>query len=289
MYTLGEALQFAIATLSRREGESPRLDAELLLCEASGTNRAALIAWPERTLQSAQEIRFRRLVARRANGEPIAYILGHREFWGLDLQVTPQTLIPRPATELVVECTLSALPTSKSIRCADLGAGSGAIAAALARERPTWTLIAIERCAGAAAVAASNVRQLGLNQMLVVRADWLCAIARRSLDAIVSNPPYVRDDDAHLEQGDLRFEPRTSLAAGRDGLDDIREIIANASDCLRPGGWLAIEHGWDQGEPVRQLMSQARFDAVATHLDLAGHERVSTGIAPVNHAQVSDS
>ena len=279
MQTFAEALREAVALLSAGDSDSARLDAELLLCEAAGTTRAGLIAWPERTLQPAQHARFLQLVERRAGGEPIAYILGRREFWGLELTVSPETLIPRPDTELLVECTLQALPAHRPIVCADLGTGSGAIAAALAHERPDWTLIAVERSAGAAAIAAGNARRLQLRQLFVMRADWMNAIAPGSLDAIVSNPPYVRNDDPHLHRGDLRFEPRTALAAGESGLDAISMISTQAKDRLRPGGWLAIEHGWDQGDPVRRLLRQAGFENVTTHRDLAGHERVTSAAA----------
>lgn len=307
MQTLGEALSEAIARLSASPGtntatgsctstpateragtganvmdgalDNPRLEAELLLCEVADTNRTGLLAWPERPLTAAQAERYRRLVARRARGEPIAYILGRREFWGLQLQVAPATLIPRADTELLIECALRSLPADEPLVCADLGSGSGAIAAALASERPAWTVLAIERCAGAAAIAAANARRLGLDQVLVVQTDWLRAIAPGSLGAIVGNPPYVREDDPHLEIGDLRFEPRTALTAGADGLDAIREIVASAPSRLRARGWIAIEHGWDQGGPVRGLLRQAGFDRVQTDRDLAGHERVSSGIA----------
>jgi release factor glutamine methyltransferase len=281
---LGEALREAIASLaaSNRDSDqvSNRLEAELLLCEATGNSRTRLIAWPERTLEPAQHARFRALVERRAAGEPIAYILGRREFWGLQLEVAPTTLIPRPDTELLVECALQALPEKSPIVCADLGTGTGAVAAALAHERPAWTLVAVERSIGAIAIAAANAQRLRLDNLLPVRADWLQAIAPERLDAIVSNPPYVPDDDPHLRRGDLRFEPRTSLAAGPDGLDAIRTILDQAPSSLRPGGWIGIEHGWDQGAEVRRLLIQAGFEKVKTHRDLAGHERVSSANKP---------
>lgn len=280
MQTLGEALRAAIAALSvdDRNGiqDSCRLEAELLLCKATGASRTDLIAWPERSLGPAQQACFQALVQRRATGEPIAYILGRREFWGLQLEVAPTTLIPRPDTELLVECALEALPADRPIVCADLGTGTGAIALALAHERPAWTLIAVERSAGAATIAAANARRLGLSHLIPLRADWLRAIAPNSLDAIVSNPPYVPDDDPHLQRGDLRFEPRTSLAAGADGLDAIRAILTQAPTRLRPNGWIGIEHGWDQAPAVRRLLRQAGFEGVTTHRDLADHERVSS-------------
>jgi len=282
--TLGEALHEAIATLAARKQDSnlgsSRIDAELLLGEATGSSRTALIAWPERTLEPAQRAHFRTLVERRASGEPIAYILGQREFWGLQLAVAPTTLIPRPDTELLVECTLQALSATSPIVCADLGTGTGAIAAALAHERPAWTLIAIERSIGAMAIAAANARQLQLGNLLPLQADWLQGIGPERLDAIVSNPPYVADDDPHLRRGDLRFEPRTALVAGPDGLDAIRAILDQAPRSLRSGGWIGIEHGWDQGAEVRRLLKRAGFEKVKTHRDLAGHERVSSANKP---------
>jgi release factor glutamine methyltransferase len=275
--TLGEALRGAAAALEAAGAPSARLDAELLLCAAAGITRSALIAWPERPLGATEQARFRRLIERRRGGEPVAYLLGRREFWGLELLVTAETLIPRPDTELLVECTLTALTAASPLICADLGTGSGAVAAALAHERPAWTLIAIERFGGAATVAAANAKRLGLPNLSIVRGDWLAPIAARSLDAIVANPPYVRDDDPHARRGDPSFEPRTALLSGDDGLDAIRVIARQAPGRLRPGGWLAIEHGWDQGAPVRRLLRQSGFAAVATHRDLADHERVTTG------------
>ncbi|KAA6183235.1 peptide chain release factor N(5)-glutamine methyltransferase [Thiohalocapsa marina] len=276
MTTLAEALAHCREALAGLT-ESPRLDAELLLCAAAGISRTTLMAWPERTLAADQRRRLQVLLARRSSGEPMAYILGQREFWDLTLRVGPGVLVPRPDTERLVEATLAALPVDAALTCVDLGTGSGAVACALARERPAWTLIAIEHAAPALAIAADNARRLGLGNLQLLRGDWLDAIAPRSLDAIVSNPPYVCADDPHLARGDLQHEPITALAAGADGLDAIRRIVADAPRCLRPGGWLALEHGWDQGPSVRALLHAAGLRDIRTQRDLAGHERVTSG------------
>ncbi len=245
---------------------------------ATGLERGQLFAWPERALDAAQLQRFEQLLTRRVAGEPIAYLLQQREFWSLRLQVSRATLIPRPETETLVELALRALPADQPLRVADLGTGSGAIAAALAHERPPWSLIGIERDPDALAIAALNAARLQLDNLSLVRGHWSSALGRASVDALLANPPYVRVDDPHLGQGDLRFEPQTALVAGADGLRAIRAIIADAPRCLKPGGLLALEHGWDQGADVRTLMQQRHFKAIDTLRDLAGQERVTQAI-----------
>jgi release factor glutamine methyltransferase len=251
-----------------------------LLSAATGLDRAALIARGEQHLDQGQNARLQALLRRRAAGEPIAYLLGTREFWSLELGVTTATLIPRPETELLIELTLSALPQHGSLVLADLGTGSGAVAAALAHERPAWTLIAVELHAAALAVAANNARRLGLRNLHLVRGDWMNAIGPLKLDAIVANPPYVAEHDPHLSRGDLRFEPRAALAAGVDGLAALRAIVAQAQDRLRPSGFIALEHGWNQAEAVRSLLVTRRFAAIATNRDLAGRDRVTMAHKP---------
>jgi release factor glutamine methyltransferase len=276
--TTGSIAALRRATRERLEAAgllSPALEADLLLSEVSGLERGSLFAWPERVLGTPQLAALESLVSRRLAGEPIAYLLGRREFWSLELQVSPATLIPRPETETLVEQALLALPADAPLRVADLGTGSGAIAAALACERPRWTLIGIDESPAALAVAATNARQLGLENLHLVLGDWSATMKPSSLDAILANPPYVRTDDPHLAQGDLRFEPQAALVAGADGLDAIRAIIADASRCLVPGGLLAIEHGWDQGPEVRALMQQQDLEKIETLRDLAGQERVT--------------
>jgi len=276
---LRAALAAARARLAGLVDGSPGLEAELLLGEATGLGRARVLArlltHPDALLDAAAGRRFERLVERRRLGEPIAYILGTQGFWTLDLRVTPDTLIPRPETELLVETALAELPAQAPLMVADLGTGSGAIAAALASERPAWTLIAEDSSVAAIEVARSNARRLGLTNLHTLVGSWLAPFAATSLDAVLSNPPYVPSGDPHLTRGDLRFEPRSALSAGADGLDAIRRIVAAAPQRLRPGGLLALEHGYDQGPAVRGVLTQAGLVAVRTKRDLAGHERVT--------------
>jgi release factor glutamine methyltransferase len=275
--TVGEALNAASARLTGLPDGSPRLEAELLLGEATGLRRPQMLARPDAPLAIEARRRLTRLVERRRRGEPIAYILGCQGFWTLDLQVTPDTLIPRPETELLVEIALARLPADAPLLVADLGTGSGAIAAALASERPVWTLIAADRSIAALDVACTNARRLQLTNLCALAGSWLAPFAPASLDAVLSNPPYVRADDPHLTRGDLRYEPRSALAAGPDGLDAIRRIAAAAPDRLKPGGLIALEHGCDQGAAVRDLLAQAALTGAQTVHDLAGHERVTLG------------
>lgn len=255
---------------------SAALEVDLLMSAATGLERSRLIAWPEAALKASEKQHFEQLVARRLAGEPIAYLLGRREFWSLQLRVSPATLIPRSETETLIDQALNSLPAADVLRVVDLGTGSGAIAAALAQERPQWSLIGIERNADALAIAALNAEQLQLSNLSLLQGDWSSALGAACADAILSNPPYVRAGDPHLEEGDLRFEPASALISGRDGLDAIRIIIADAPACLRPGALLAIEHGWDQGPSLRALMqAQGRLESIETLRDLAGQERVT--------------
>lgn len=270
-----EALTEATRALQGLPDASPRLEAELLLAEATGWPRTRLIAWPEQTLDRAARAAFERLVARRRSGEPLAYIRGRQTFWDLELRVTPDTLIPRPETELLVEVALAVAGAESRRRVADLGTGSGAIAAALARERPHWLVIALDRSAAALAVARANFTELGLSNCLAVRGDWLLPLGTHSLDLILANPPYVPAGDPHLGRGDLRFEPQGALAAGPEGLDAIRTIAGEARRCLKPGALVAVEHGFDQGPAVRRLFAEQGLAAPDTRRDLAGLERVT--------------
>lgn len=276
---IGECLRQAARRLAVLPQAEPWLEAQLLLAEATGLSRAQLLTWPERRLEeTAGGARFASLLARRLGGEPIAHIRARQAFWTLELQITPDTLIPRPETELLVETALERLPAGASLKIADAGTGSGAIAAALAVERPAWQLIAVERSATAAAVAVRNLARYAPTNARVLRADWLASLAPDSLDAIVSNPPYLAEDDPHLRQGDLPREPVSALVAGADGLDAIRGLLRQAILCLRPGGLLALEHGHDQGEAVRALFACHDLTGILTRLDLAGHPRVTLGV-----------
>ncbi len=277
MHTIDSALAAATSQLSH--SDSARLDAELLLCAVLERERSYLYTWPERALSGDEQRQFERLLERRAAGEPVAHILGERGFWSLNLKVTADTLIPRPETELLVEAALARLPESGG-RVADLGTGSGAIALAIASECPTCEVVAVERSEGALAVARENAQRNGLSNVTFIRGSWFEPLSNEHFALIVSNPPYICADDPHLREGDVRYEPITALASGADGLDDIRLIISGAAQHLDPGGWLLLEHGYDQGQAVSALLCEAGFEAVEVLPDLQGHGRVALGRLP---------
>ncbi|WEN14813.1 peptide chain release factor N(5)-glutamine methyltransferase [Rhodanobacter sp. AS-Z3] len=263
----------ALVAATEQLGE--RVDAELLLLYVLQQPRSWLFTHASDELSMDVQTAFASLVARRAAGEPVAYIIGRRGFWTLDLEVTPATLIPRPETELLVELALQRLPLDALCDVVDLGTGSGAIALAIARERPLAKVVATDASAAALAVAQRNAQRHRIGNVSFLHGDWLVPLAGRQFDLIASNPPYIEADDPHLELGDLRFEPASALASGADGLDDIRRIIAAACSHLRPAGWLLFEHGWDQGASVRALLEQAGYAQVFTAQDLESRDRVS--------------
>lgn len=265
------------ASLRQARSHTDAEDAETLLAHALGRPRGWLYAHGDDELDPAVAEYFGQLLARRAAGEPVAYLTGRRGFWSLDLQVTADTLIPRPETELLVELALARLPADRRLRIADLGTGSGAIALALAHERRNAQVIATDASQAALAVARGNAAALGLVNVVFRQGNWLAPLAGERFDLIASNPPYIAEDDEHLRQGDLRFEPASALASGADGLDAIRQIARDAGDCLLPGGWLMLEHGWEQGAQVRALLHAAGLVDVATERDLSQHERISFG------------
>jgi release factor glutamine methyltransferase len=255
-----------------------RLDTEVLVCHALKISRAQLLARAGQSLDDASRAQVEALLARRAAGEPVAYITGEREFWSLALKVTPDVLIPRPETELLVELALARMPADADVAVADLGTGSGAVALAIAQERPRARIIATDISAKALAVARENAARHGLRNV-VFRHGASCEPIRTDKFAlIVSNPPYVANADPHLAQGDLRFEPRSALAAGADGLEVLREIIACAPDVLIVGGVLMVEHGYDQSESVHALFTRNGFREITLHRDLAGLPRVTAGV-----------
>lgn len=274
--TIGEALQQAGEFL-KETSPSPRVDAEALLMHVSRLDRAGLIVQGERVLTENEEQHWKKLLARRGRGEPVAYLTGRREFWSRSLRVTPDVLIPRPETELLVEKALARIPPHAAWTLADLGTGSGAIALALAAERPRCRVIATDLSEAALAVARENAARLGLTNIEFRWGDWLAPLADMKLDMIASNPPYVAENDPHLAQGDVRFEPRLALAAGRDGLDAIRMIALQAGNRLRAGGVLLFEHGCDQSEAARHALRESGYRDIVCHKDLAGHARVTEG------------
>lgn len=267
-----------LAKGAARLGADGRAEAELLLAHAARQSRAWLFAHAGDAVGDTTLANFESLVERRARGEPVAQILGHKAFWTFDLQVTPDVLIPRAETELLVDCMLAVLPRGEPALVADLGTGSGAIALAIASERPLVEVVAVEASPEALAVARTNAERLGLSARVhCVRGHWFGPHGQRRFHAIASNPPYIAEDDPHLDEGDLRFEPRLALTSGPDGLDAIRAIVADAPGHLLPGGWLMLEHGWSQGAAVRALMAASGFDEVTTHLDLEARDRVTCG------------
>ena len=269
-----QARAHIMATLA--SGESPRADADALLCHLLDCRRSYLMTWPEHELDAAQQATLAGWLARRLNGEPIAHLIGEREFWSLPLKVSPATLIPRPDTEVLVEQALARLPGGP---CAllDLGTGTGAIALALKSERPDADVWAVDRMPAAAALARTNSAALGL-PIEVRDGSWFAPLSDAPRFAmIVSNPPYIDGTDPHLHEGDVRFEPRSALVAEEQGLADIRLIVAGAPAHLVPGGWLLLEHGWEQGALVRQLLLQQGYDQVETVRDYGDNERVTLG------------
>jgi release factor glutamine methyltransferase len=262
------------------DSPSAKLDAELLLAAALGKPRSYLRTWPEREVAADCLATFTAHLLRRRNGEPIAYILGRQGFWSLDLDVASHTLIPRPDTELLVETALSVLPATP-LAVLDLGTGSGAIALALASERPAWHVTGVDRVNEAVSLAEGNRQRLQLSNARFAASHWFSALAGQRFQLIVSNPPYIAAGDPHLSQGDVRFEPSSALVAGLDGLDDIRLIIQQAPAYLDTAGWLLLEHGFDQAEAVRALLSGQGFVAVESRLDLGGHQRISLGRWPL--------
>ncbi len=275
LVSIAEAVVLAEAQLAA--SDTPRLDAEVLLAHCLQKSRTYLRTWPERELSAEQYTAFTALVERRAQGEPVAHITGSREFWSLPLTVNDTTLIPRPDTEILIEQAL-ALPLPPEARVLDLGTGTGAIALALKSERPGWTIDATDQSAAAVALAQANAAQLQL-PVRVWQSAWFAAVPSTDrYHLIVSNPPYIAADDIHLQQGDVRFEPRSALVADAAGLADLQHLIETAPDYLHDGGYLLLEHGWQQGESVRSLLCQNGYQQVHTWRDYGNLDRISQGL-----------
>ncbi|HPH08243.1 MAG TPA: peptide chain release factor N(5)-glutamine methyltransferase [Methylotenera sp.] len=276
--SIKSALAFATVKLNHDEA---KLEAQLLLQHVLNVNRAWLIAHENDALQANQHAAFEALLNRRLNGEPIAYILGGRAFYGLDLLVTPDTLIPRPDTETLVEAALAKIPMAAHPSILDLGTGSGAIALAIAKNRPQASVIAVDASKAALAVAKKNAQNLSIDNVEFVLSNWFQHLNNQPFDVIVSNPPYIEENDAHLSQGDLRFEPISALSSGEDGLNDIRQIIENSLVHLQPQGWLMLEHGFNQADKVADLMANTGFVSIETIKDFGGNNRVTIGKNPL--------
>ncbi|MEI7574711.1 MAG: peptide chain release factor N(5)-glutamine methyltransferase [Methylotenera sp.] len=261
--------------------EAAAFEAQLLLQYVLGVNRAWLIAHEHDVLQPNIQVVFEALLNRRLAGEPMAYIMGDREFYGLDLLVTPDTLIPRPDTETLVEAALAKIPDSANQTILDLGTGTGAIALAVAKHRPKVNVVAVDASAAALEVAKKNAASLAITNVRLMLSDWFDALVGERFDLIVSNPPYIEQNDVHLTQGDVRFEPISALISGADGLDDIRHIVANCLIYLKPQGWLMIEHGYNQADLVADLMAEAGLVSIQTIKDFGGNNRVTIAKNPL--------
>ena len=275
-----EAQQRLIKTLSLDTNEA-KFEAQLLLQNVLNVNRAWLLAHESDTLQDKIKTDYEALLSRRLIGEPIAYIFGYREFFGLNLIVTPDTLIPRPDTETLVETALDKIPLETPFTVLDLGTGTGAVALAIAQNRPEAQVTAIDASSGALDIAKRNSNQLDLTQVDFRLSNWFSALEGERFNLIVSNPPYIEQQDTHLTQGDLRFEPMSALASGTDGLDDIRQIVDNCLLHLHPQGWLMLEHGYNQAHLVTDLMAQSGLIDITTIKDLGGNDRVTIGKNPL--------
>ncbi|MCG8324984.1 MAG: peptide chain release factor N(5)-glutamine methyltransferase [Thiotrichales bacterium] len=272
-HTIGTLLRDSEQQLAH--SDSPRLDAEILLTEVLEWDRARLYAHCDEPVPEQEQLRFTHLLNKRKNGEPIAYITGQREFWSMQLRVNRHTLIPRPETECLVEKILGSIDPAACLTIADLGTGTGAIALALAKERPECRIIATDIDDAALAIARYNIETQAVSNIKLLKSDWFESLHGYRFDIIISNPPYVRDADPHLQTGDVRFEPRLALAAGVDGLDKVRIIIERAPDYLIKGGRLFLEHGHDQGRDIVSLIQARHYAGIEVIRDLNGHHRGS--------------
>ena len=283
--TFDALLKSAAQRLQLAGSSSPRVDAEVLMEFATGRSRTWLYTWGDSECPTWEHARFDALIAARAQGQPVAYLTGEREFWGLPLATSSTTLIPRPDTETLVEAALARAGTPTG-RLLDLGTGTGAIALAFASEKPDWQVVGVDVRPEAVALAVDNARTLNITNATLLVSDWFSAFTLSSPSAsspgstfeiIVSNPPYIAADDPHLGQGDVRFEPRSALVAEADGMADLLHLITTAQAFLSPGGWLALEHGYRQAPGVRKALKLAGYQSVESVQDIGGHERVTLG------------
>lgn len=263
------------SAILRSVSDSPRLDAELLMGMVLRKPRSYLHTWPEAQLEEAQAAQYERLLRRRFSGEPIAYMTGVREFWSMPLKITPAALIPRPETELLVEKALLRLPADEELRVLDLGAGSGAVTLAIARERPRASVVGVDISQSALELARLNARLQKIDNVEFRESDWFDAVRGEKFNVVVGNPPYVAEDDPHLQRGDVRFEPRLALDAGESGMSCFRAILERAHNYIVRQGWLLLEHGADQHLPLRRLLEAQHYHDITIHKDAAGHDRVT--------------
>ncbi len=257
--------------------DSALLDAEVLLCHCLHKNRSFIRAWPEHQLTDQQAAEFLALIAQRQQGVPVAYLTGEREFWSRSFKVNPDVLIPRPDSELLIELSLDLLPTTQASKIIDLGTGSGILAITLAAERPRSKVIACDLSPAALRTAQDNAQQLQIDNVRFLASNWFSAITDRDFDLVISNPPYIDQHDPHLQQGDVRFEPDSALISAENGLQDIRLLADQARQHLKPGGYLLIEHGYDQQTAVQALFKRFNYQQITTHRDYAGNPRVTSG------------
>ncbi|MBL1267981.1 MAG: peptide chain release factor N(5)-glutamine methyltransferase [Halomonas sp.] len=279
--TLDALLKQAAQRLQAAGSSSPRIDAEVLLCHVLGRDRTWLYTWGDKICPLWEQARFDALIAARVQGTPVAYLTGEREFWGLRLATSPDTLIPRPDTETLVELALSRVALTSG-RLLDLGTGTGAIALAFASEQPHWQVLGVDLRVEAVSLATRNAQALGLANATFLQSDWFAAldaytVAGNQFDIIVSNPPYIAGDDPHLAEGDVRFEPRSALVAAACGMADLLHLVNSAQRYLAASGWLLLEHGYQQAEMVREALESAGYQNVESVRDLGGHERVTLG------------
>ncbi len=265
--------------LLQHNSNSYHIDTQILLCHVLDCQRTKLIAWPQQLLSGKQQQQFSALITKRQQGWPVAYLTGHREFWSLDFSVTPDTLIPRPETELLVETILQYSNPEQNLNLADLGTGSGAIACAIASERPDWQITATDISTAALSIARHNARHHNLSNIQFITSDWFSELPTGYFDIIVSNPPYIASDDKHLKQGDVRFEPVTALSSGATGMDDIKYLCQYARQYLKPGGLLIFEHGFDQQQAALNCLQGNGYKHIIQKKDLGGQARISGGNA----------
>lgn len=258
--------------------DTPHLDAEVLLCHCLSKNRSYLRAWPEHHPSAAQSLQFWALIEQRCLGEPIAYLTGQREFWSRAFMVSPDVLIPRPDTELLIELSLQHLPSNQAGKIIDMGTGSGILAITLAAERPLADVIATDISSAALNIAKKNAQQLAVGNIRFLISDWFDAVTESNFDLVISNPPYIAADDPHLQQGDVRFEPESALISGEEGLKDIRLLSEQARNHLKPNGLLLIEHGYNQQTQAQAILQTLNYRQIQTHPDLSGNPRVTSGI-----------